>query len=60
MKQYYKCIKLFKGEQPSITYWLGDNTKHGAIAHLIYAFDFIIPLGLKLPANVSRETIKTF
>lgn len=60
MTMYYKAIKLFKDEAPVITYWYGDSNKAGAIAHLLYSFDFIIPAGSTKPKNVSRETIMEF
>ena len=52
MKQYYKVVRDTKVEV-----WHGESSRaEKALNH----WSFILPLGTKKPANVSRETIKEF
>ena len=53
-KQYYKCLKLdLETHKTRIDYWYTSNP-----AMIINAYDFIIPLGTRKPANVDKESIK--
>lgn len=54
MKQYYK---LYNTNTQQFEYWHGDTTMS---KFLLTLGRYIIPLGNKLPKNVSRETIKEF
>ena len=54
MKQYYKVINT---SNHSIEYWKGETSNS---SWLLSTGNFIIPLGNRLPKNVSRETLKQF
>ena len=52
MKYYYKTIKNHKTE-----YWCGDSQRASVLLIMGYT---VIPLGVRKPKNVSRETFKVF
>ena len=54
MINYYKIINT---NTHTIEYWKGDTSKS---SWLLSTSNLIIPLGNKLPKNVSRETLKQF
>lgn len=54
MNNYYKLIDPITN---STEYWKGDTINS---QWLLTTRKFILPLGNKLPKNVSRETLKQF
>lgn len=54
MINYYKVIDITTHK---IEYWKGATSNS---SWLLHTGNFIIPLGSRLPKNVSRETIKQF
>ena len=54
MVNYYKLIDTITGK---IEYWKGDTSSS---SWLLHTSKMIVPLGNKLPKNVSRETLKYF
>ena len=54
MINYYKVLNT---SNHKTEYWKGDTSNS---SWLLQTGNFIIPLGNKLPKNVSRETLKQF